>query len=573
MNRIVRTISSAFVGPQRVMLRGVPKGRIAIVLALAALGGLFEAVLLILIVRVATAASTGTSLSTGSGFLSSLFDGVSMQAGVVIGVVAALLAIALQVASSRLMMRLAADKFNAERARIVRAFYDSSVVAQSKLPAGVVPDLAASGTSRLAEGVYLSGQSASSWTNLIVLTVAAFVSSPWTALAILVVAGLVASAFAPITKLITQHSRKWALEQRGYASFLTTHTRMFLEVRVFGVGHRVEGLALDGARSATESWRRGRSLQASYPIVFRNAIMLLAFVCIGVFAIVAPSTVGDIAVTALLLVRGLVYFQAVLANQQSVRAMSVYAEQVDELVHELGPDTVTWGSTPIGRLDELELSGVGHRYDETAPATFDGVDLTVRRGEFVGIVGPSGGGKTTLLRIIMRTLDPSAGRVRVNGSNIDEIRREDWYSQVAYLSQEVRLIPGTVADNIRFYRDATDAQVDAAARAAALELDSRSFPRGLDSAVDQEGLNFSGGQRQRIGLARSLLLNPQMLVLDEPTSALDAATEQSIMDTIAEIRENLLIVMVTHRPSTLERTDAVYRMQGGALVREGAVRV
>jgi ABC-type multidrug transport system fused ATPase/permease subunit len=134
-------------------------------------------------------------------------------------------------------------------------------------------------------------------------------------------------------------------------------------------------------------------------------------------------------------------------------------------------------------------------------------------------------------------------------------------------------VPGTIADNIRFYRDASDEQVERAALAAALELDGRAFPQGLDTVVEQEGLNLSGGQRQRIGLARCLLLNPQMLVLDEPTSALDASTEKSIMDTIAGLRENLLIVMVTHRPSTLALTDVRYRMEDGVLTRQESAPV
>ncbi|GAA4187219.1 hypothetical protein GCM10022288_11900 [Gryllotalpicola kribbensis] len=571
---MITSIGKLMGGSAGLLLRGIPRSRIAIVLVLSGLGGLFEAGLLILIVQIATQATGGSAArsSTSGGVMSALLGNLTIMQGVLIGTLCALLSIAFQLISSQLMMRAASLKLNMERERLVRAFYSSSVVAQTKMSAGHVQDLAANGANRMAEGVFLTGQSAAAWTNLFVLLVAAFIASPWTALALVVVAAIIGAAFAPVTAAITRSSRNWALQVRGYSSFLAIYTRMFIEIRVFGVARRVESLALDGARDATESWRRGRALQQGTPIVFRNSALLLGFLCIGVVAIIAPAAVGGIAITALLLVRGLVYLQQVLGTRQSMKAMSVYAEMVDETVAELGPDTAVWGERHLGRLETLRLEGVGFDYEDGTPV-FTGVDFEARRGQFVAIVGPSGGGKTTLLKLIMRTLDPSSGEVLVNGTPIEEYRQADWYSQVAYLSQEVRLVPGTIADNIRFYRDASDEQVERAALAAALELDGRAFPQGLDTVVEQEGLNLSGGQRQRIGLARCLLLNPQMLVLDEPTSALDASTEKSIMDTIAGLRENLLIVMVTHRPSTLALTDVRYRMEDGVLTRQESAPV
>lgn len=549
--------------PREILWRNVPRWKIAVVLALSAIGGLFEASLLILIVRVATQTTNHSAQRAGSGLLTMMIGDLTIMKGVVLGAVFALLAVVLQVASTVMMARAASEKLNHERAALVTAFYASSVTSQSKTSAGAIQELAARGANQVAEGALLTGRSASAWTNLFMLVLVAFLSSPWTAMAMVVVACVIGAAFAPLNRAVVKHSRGWEAKTREYAGFLAIYTRMFIETRVFGVTRQVEQIALGGAREAADSWRRGRSLRLGTPIVFRDVVLLLGFLCIGVVTLVAPAQAGDIAITALLLVRGLAYLQQVLSNRQSVQAMAVFGEQIDKTLRELQPDHAIWGDTPLQEIWSVRVDDISHTYDGDEP-TFTHVSFEVRKGEFAAILGPSGGGKTTLLKVLMRTMEPASGKLMINDRPVSSYRRDDWYASVAYLSQEVRLVPGTIADNIRFYREASEGQVRAAAHAAALDLGA--FARGLETPVELEGLNLSGGQRQRIGLARCLLLHPQMLVLDEPTSALDADTEESIMKTISDLRSEMIIIMVTHRPSTMAFTDSRYRMDTGRLV-------
>jgi ATP-binding cassette subfamily B protein len=555
-------------GTSRELFRDIPRSKVVLVLVLSGLGGLFEAALLILIVQVTISATgeEGSGSAASSGLLGQALGGLSIAEGVGLGSGCALLSIVLQLAATRMMMRAAAVKLDADRARIVRTFYSSSVTDQSTLSAGAVPDLSANSANRVADAVFLNGQAASAWVNLAVLVLAAFAASPWMAIAMIVVALLVGVAFAPITRIVTRHSRGWVLRGREYNGFLSIYTRMFLEVRVFGVWDRVEDLALERSRATTEAWRRGRTLQLSTPVAFRNLVLLLGFLSIGAVAMIAPDSVGSVAITALLLLRGLVYVQTLLANRQSVKALATNLTLIESTLDELQPDAAEWGTSPLPEITSIELRGASHAY-RTGSETFAGVDLLARRGDFVAVLGPSGSGKTTLLKVLMRTVEPSAGQLLVNDRPVTTYRQSDWYASVAYLSQEVRLIPGTVADNIRFFRDASDDAVRRSARAASLELDGRAFPEGLETMVEQEGGNLSGGQRQRIGLARCLLLDPQLLVLDEPTSALDPVTEQAIMTTIAGLHDQMLVVMVTHRESTLAFTDVHYRMDEGRLTR------
>lgn len=552
-------------GVFRFLFRDTPKSQVAIVLVLNGIGGLFEAALLILLVQVTNRATGGSISGTKStSLLSSLFGHFTVVEGVGVGALFALLSIGFQLTANRRMAGIAAAKMDLERERIVDAFFRSSVSKQAVLPANTVPDLAANTTAKLGDAVFQNGQAASAWVNLVVLVAAAFAASPVTALAMAVVAGLAGLGFVPLSRRITSQARRWIIKTRGYNEFLSIYTRMFLEIRVFDVSREVRDLTLGTSRDVTDSWRRGRALQSASPIVFRNLVLLLGFVCIGSVAVFAPSAVGGVAVTALLLVRGLAYLQSILINRQAVKASATNGELIDATMLELPRDQAVWGESPLGELRSIELHGAAYSYVRDR-GTFADVDLTVERGQFVAILGPSGGGKTTLLKLLMRTVEPTSGMLSANDRPITTYARHDWYSTVGYLSQEVRLFPGTIAENIRFFREADDAAVHEAARGAALDLTSSIFPQGLDSPVAQDGHNLSGGQRQRIGLARCLLTKPQMLVLDEPTSALDETAEAAIMETIAQLAPHMITVMVTHRASTLAYTDIQYQLDRGRL--------
>jgi ATP-binding cassette, subfamily B, bacterial PglK len=224
---------------------------------------------------------------------------------------------------------------------------------------------------------------------------------------------------------------------------------------------------------------------------------------------------------------------------------------------------------PLGR--SIELRGVTFNYVEgDAPALCD-IDLTIRRGEFVGICGPTGGGKSTLIDIIVGLLPPTQGEVRIDGELLG-VRDRGWHQQLGVVSQDVFLIDDTLRANIAFGRSEGDIDDEAIRRAvsrAQLDQVIADLPNGLDTEVGERGVRLSGGQRQRIAIARALYREPAVLVFDEGTSALDSATEAALVAALDELKEGRTLITVAHRIATVRRADRILVVSGGRIVTEG----
>jgi ABC-type multidrug transport system fused ATPase/permease subunit len=192
------------------------------------------------------------------------------------------------------------------------------------------------------------------------------------------------------------------------------------------------------------------------------------------------------------------------------------------------------------------------------------VDLELRAGEMLGVVGASGSGKSTLSALLLRLRAPTAGTILAGDVDLADVAPAAWARLAAYVPQDSRLIRASVADNIRFFRAGFgDHDVRAAARAAHLEDEILALPDGYATDIGPGARDLSGGQRQRLAIARALLQHPSLLVLDEPTSALDAHSEQLIGRTLAELKGATTIVLIAHRPATLELCDRIVEVAGG----------
>ncbi len=225
-------------------------------------------------------------------------------------------------------------------------------------------------------------------------------------------------------------------------------------------------------------------------------------------------------------------------------------------------------SAPFGFNHEIRLEHLTFRYAPDKPAVLDGVDLTVPRGSTIGIIGPSGAGKTTLIDILLGIIKPDAGRILVDGRSIDGCQ-EEWQSIIGYVPQTTYLTDGTIRQNVAFaIRDdqIDDAHVELALRDAQLWDDVVGLPDGINTPVGELGKRLSGGQRQRIGIARALYHSPQVLVLDEATSSLDNATESDVLDAVRQMHREKTIMIITHRLTTLGSCDHVYRLVDTRLI-------
>ena len=224
------------------------------------------------------------------------------------------------------------------------------------------------------------------------------------------------------------------------------------------------------------------------------------------------------------------------------------------------------------RAASITLQEVTFTYPERATAVLKDLTLHIAAGTFVGVVGPSGAGKTTLVDLLLGLLHPSHGTVEVDGILLNKSNQEEWRSRVGYVPQDTFLLDGTIRDNVVFHRSLTgdvDGRVWRALEAAHLADVVRLLPAGIDSPVGERGVRLSGGQRQRLGIARALLGEPSVLVLDEATSALDGSTEAAIARTISALRGTLTLVVIAHRLSTLRSCDELILLEGGRLVATG----
>jgi ATP-binding cassette subfamily B protein len=242
------------------------------------------------------------------------------------------------------------------------------------------------------------------------------------------------------------------------------------------------------------------------------------------------------------------------------RAFRDVVEMMEAPIPEPQPE-----APPLAIERELVFEGVGFHYPEGRFALLD-VSFRIRAGEHVGIAGATGGGKSTLLDLLMGLLEPDEGAILVDGRRLDASTRPAWQSGLAHVPQAIYLADDTIAANIAFPRGAggmDPERLAAAVRAAQLETFLAGLPEGLQTYVGERGVRLSGGQRQRIGLARALYRRPRLLILDEATSALDEGTERSVLAALQGLREDMTLVTVAHRATTLAACDRLIRVEGG----------
>lgn len=259
---------------------------------------------------------------------------------------------------------------------------------------------------------------------------------------------------------------------------------------------------------------------------------------------------------------------AVTRVQESMGAAARLNAVLDEAVDVVEVDD----PTPLSDLGAgVRLEGVRFRYAGADTDALDGFDLTVRSGEKLAVVGPSGSGKSTLMDLLARFIDPTQGRVTVGGVDLAEASLDDWTGLYAMVGQQPFLFHTSILENIRYGRpDATDAEVEQAARAAHIHDFVMSLPEGYATDVADAGARLSGGQRQRIAIARAVLKGAPLLLLDEATSALDSESEVAVQTALDELMEGRTVVVVAHRLSTVRNADRIAVLEAGRLVELGS---
>jgi ATP-binding cassette subfamily B protein len=287
------------------------------------------------------------------------------------------------------------------------------------------------------------------------------------------------------------------------------------------------------------------------------------------FAGLSPSaiSIGTVVAFTTLQTRLFWPIQSLLGVGIEVQTSMALFDRVFEYL-DLGVDIAPGTHTLREPRGEVRFEDVWFRYGEDW--TLAGVSVEAPAGSRVAIVGETGSGKTTLGYLAARLYDPERGRITIDGIDVRDLTFESLAETVGVVSQETYLFHASVRENLRFAKpDATDDEIEAAARAARIHDLIASLPDGYETVVGERGFRFSGGERQRIAIARTILRNPPVLVLDEATSALDVETERAVEEALRELEEGRTTIVIAHRLSTVRDADQIVLLRGGAVAERG----
>jgi len=350
--------------------------------------------------------------------------------------------------------------------------------------------------------------------------------------------------------------------------------------RLFGrADHEIERFTDTNEELAELAVRRQIVGQSFFTVVgtFMGATPVLVYVAAGI----ALSSGGDITagtIVAFTTLQGRMFLPLTRLFESSVQIQSSRAlfERIFDYL-DLEPDLVE-AENPVvlsrgHARGRVEFDGVHFAYqgaEELGPAVLEGVSFTAERGQMIAFVGASGSGKTTVSNLVPRMYDPTRGSISIDGHPLPDLSFDTLADLIGMVTQESYLFAGTLGENIAYPRpDASQQEIQRAARAAAIHKRILEFPDGYDTLVGERGVRLSGGERQRIAMARVLLHDPPILVLDEATSALDSASERKIQDALAGLVEGRTTIAIAHRLSTIAGADTICVMDQGRIVERG----
>jgi len=241
-----------------------------------------------------------------------------------------------------------------------------------------------------------------------------------------------------------------------------------------------------------------------------------------------------------------------------------YNKSLETIHNELIYEPEELGDEKIEFNQKIELKNIYFEYVENK-LILKNVNLTIHKGEKIGIVGESGSGKSTLIDIIIGLYRPNKGEVLINEINLNKNNIKSWRSKIGYIPQNIYLKDGNVAENVAFLEEIDEEKVKTALKKANILEFLETYHEGIYTNVGDNGIKLSGGQKQRIAIARAIYNDPEILVLDEATSALDSETEKNIMKQLYEVGKNKTMIIIAHRISTLDECDRVVKLEKGEI--------
>ena len=543
-------------------LLGGRRAPIVVLVVTSVLAGLSEAAI------VATIAQAAAALVSGARNVHANLGPLHLTetVGVLLAVafVLAVVRLGLQVPLSVVPAAIAADVQARMQRRLFHAFTRASWSEQSRDREGHLQELVMNQALQAAWSALATTALVTSALTLLVLVVSALLLNVVAAVAVLGASVLLFGLLRPLNLLVTRRSRALSQAQMDMATGIGQAARLAEETHVFGVA-AAQRRRVDGFVSACRDLSyRTQMLARVTPGIYQSFIYLLVVVGLAVLYSAHSGHVASLGAVVLLLIRAGAYGQGVQSSYQTLRQALPFVERVQEAERRYEGSVPATGDRALPQIRTLVFENIHFAYTPGRPVLSD-ISFKVIGGEAIGIIGPSGAGKSTLVQILLQLRPPEHGRYLVNGVSADEFSAEDWYSRVAYVPQEPRLLHASVADNIRFYRDLDDAAIEEAARLARIDADVLGWANGYDTIIGPRADAVSGGQQQRICIARALAARPAVLVLDEPTSALDPRSEGLLQEALVALMQQLTLFVIAHRMSTLDICNRVMVIADGHL--------
>ena len=465
---------------------------------------------------------------------------------------------------ARLPAKIAADVQARWRQDLFDAFVDASWTVQSQDREGHLQELM---TNQVNQAMQAAGQvvaSLSGGAMFLALVGAAFVLNPLLALIIFVTAFLLFWLMRPLSRIGRRAAQDLSQTSMGYAAELSEVVRLSEESHVFGAAGAYRRRVGDMIETGRREYFRYQWTGSLVRNIYQSLVMLLIVVGLAGLYIASARNIAALGAVVLMLVRATSYAQQFQGGVHALNQVLPYTERLERATARYRAAAAPGGSLPVPPIESLVFVGVSFAYRRDRRALHN-VSFSVHAGEAVGIVGPSGAGKSTLIQLLLQLREPDDGRYLINGLPAGSFRRSDWQQRVAYVPQEPRIMHGTVAENIRFFRALDDAAVQRAASLAHIHDEIMQLPAGYDTLISQVSDAVSGGQRQRICIARALAGDPQVLVLDEPTSALDMTSEVAVRAALAELQGRITLFVAAHRLSALRDCDRVLVLAHGSV--------
>jgi ABC-type multidrug transport system fused ATPase/permease subunit len=524
--------------------------------------GFAEAAVLAIVAQIGTALASGENVVDAHLGIAS--PHVSIRTLLVIGVAIAAGRVLLLVPASWLAARLASDAEATLRSRLFYAYLRASWAVKARDREGKLQELMTNQITQGTQGIVQTTWVVTYLFSFLALVASALLLSPAAAGIIVAASILLFALLRPVSQAGSKAARELSAAQLAHASGVSEATRLAEETQVFGVisaqRSRLQEL-IDRARHLLF-----RTLLAVrlVPNLYQSGVYLLLIGGLALIYAFDRSGLASLGAVVLLLVRAGTYGNQAQTAYQAVRQTVPFIERVQQATEEYEEAARPEGAEPFAALETLSFRNVSYSYGQRSKVLTD-LTFDVQPGETMGIIGPSGAGKSTLAQLLLRLREPDSGDYLVNGSAARSLSWTDWAAKVAYVPQTPQLVYASVADNIRYFRDVPQDEVERAARLAGIHDEVVSWNDGYDTVVGPRDAAVSVGQAQRICLARALVLRPLILVLDEPTSALDPTSERLIQRSLTELRGSLTLFVIAHRLSTLDICDRVMVIVGGRL--------